>query len=98
MYEGGFFIKNMDFPYNWGMNAKFKSFGHDAAVLKRQVIRMAGEWLERANLKRGRSNEDPIKHFEGIPDKYQPDFDPKVQFSDVALQKEMRTTPRTNNA
>ena len=72
VYDGGFFIRHLEFPANWGMNGKHKSSAYSASALKRDVIRMAGEWLERANLKRGRSNEDPIKHVEGVPDKWQP--------------------------
>lgn len=70
VYDGGFFIRNLDFPKNWGMNCK----GRHAtwSLLKRDVIMKAGEYLERANLKRGRGNLDPILHLEGVPDKDQP--------------------------
>ena len=53
VYPGGFFIRHLAFPNNWGMNCKYRDFAHDAAVLKREIIMMAGEWLERAALKRG---------------------------------------------
>lgn len=72
VYDGGFFIRHLDFPANYGMNAKFKDSGYSASALKRDVILKAGEWLERANLKRGRSNGDTIGHVEGVPEKYQP--------------------------
>ena len=72
VYDGGFFIRHLDFPSNWGMNCHYKNFGHDAAVLKRNIIMKAGEWLERANLKRGRSDESPIIRVEGVPEKDQP--------------------------
>ena len=72
VYDGGFFIRHLDFPSNWGMNCKYKNFSHDAAVLKRTIIMKAGEWLERANLKRGRSDESPIIRVEGVPEKDQP--------------------------
>lgn len=72
VYDGGFFIRHLDFPSNWGMNAKYKSFGYSASALKRDVIMKAGEFLERANLKRGRGEDAPIKFVEGVPDKYQP--------------------------
>ena len=72
VYEGGFFIRHLDFPSNWGMNCKSRNFAHDAAVLKREIIMKAGEWLERANLRRGRSNGDEIGRVEGVPEKYQP--------------------------
>jgi len=72
VYDGGFFIRHLDFPANWGMNCKFAKFGYDAAVLKRTIIMKAGEWLERAGLKRGRSDESPILRVEGVPEKDQP--------------------------
>ena len=72
VYDGGFFIKHLGFPSNWGMNCKFANFSHDAAVLKREIVMKAGEFLERANLKRGRNNGDEIKMVEGVPEKHQP--------------------------
>lgn len=72
VYEGGFFIRNLSFPSNWGMNFLYRKFGHDAAVMKRDIIMKAGEFLERANLKRGRSDESPIVRLEGVPDAHQP--------------------------
>ena len=73
VYDGGFFIRNLSFPHNWGMNCKFKDVGHDGAVMKREIILMAGEWLERAGLKRGRYDADQeVEYVEGVPAKYQP--------------------------
>lgn len=73
VYDGGFFIRHLAFPANWGMNCKFKSVGHDWAVMKREIIRMAGEWLERAGVSRGVFDSDQqIKHLEGAPDNVQP--------------------------
>lgn len=72
VYDGGFFIRNLELPSNWGMNCKYETFSHDAAVLKREIVMKAGEFLERANLKRGRNNGDEIKRVEGVPDEYQP--------------------------
>ena len=72
VYDGGFFIRHLDFPANYGMNAKFKDNGYSASALKRDVILKAGEWLERANLARGRANGDEIGRVEGVPEKYQP--------------------------
>lgn len=86
VYDGGFFIRHLEFPGNWGMNCKYKDFGHDAAVFKRTIILMAGEWLERAGLKRGRANEDETKWVEGIPTKYQPMAQKKV--IELAMQAE----------
>lgn len=74
VYEGGFFIQYLDRPFNkpYGMNCKVKDFGYSASAMKRQIIIMAGEWLERAGLARGRSNGDEIKWVEGVPEKYKP--------------------------
>lgn len=72
VYDGGFFIRNLDYPEGWGMNFKYKDVGYSASYMKRQIILMAGEWLERANLIRGYNNEDEIQVIEGLPDKYQP--------------------------
>ena len=72
VYDGGFFIRNLDFPENFGMNCKYKNFGYSASAMKREIVMMAGEWLERAHLRRGVNNEDAIEVLEGIPDKYQP--------------------------
>jgi len=62
----------------YGMNVKFRDVAHDSAVLKREVIRKAGEWLERAGLVRGRNNEDEIARVEGVPEKYQPNREPLI--------------------
>lgn len=40
-----------------GMARKFKDMAHDAMARKREVIRAAGELLERAHLKRGTKEE-----------------------------------------
>lgn len=72
VYDGGFFIRHMDFPKNWGMNVKFKSVCHDVAVMKREIIRNAGEWLERAGLPRKRYEEgQETTYVEGVPNKDQ---------------------------
>lgn len=72
VYDGGFFIRNLEYPYNWGMNFKYKSFGYSASAMQREIILKAGEWLERAHLKRGRNNGDEIEILEGVSEKYQP--------------------------
>ena len=54
---GIIFIRHMDFPGNWGMVLRVKEFDHDAAVMKKKIIMLSGEWLERANQKRGRHEE-----------------------------------------
>lgn len=73
VYDGGFFIRHLDFPQNWGMNVKYKDVAHDAAVMKREIIFMAGEWLERAGIPRGRYDADQeTQRVEGVPEKDQP--------------------------
>ena len=72
VYEGGFFVRHLDFPTNWGMNFKYKTSAYSASALKREIIMKAGEWLERANLRRGVGNDDPTKFVEGVPQQYQP--------------------------
>lgn len=57
---------------NWGMNIKLHGFDHDAAVLKRKVKFVAGEFLERASVLRSAFQGDSIKRVDGIPDKWQP--------------------------
>ena len=99
MRGGVFFIRHLDFPHNWGMVVKFGEVRHDAAVLKREVIMKAGEWLERANLRRGVAREDMIGRVEGVPEKYQPP-EPAAERTykfDNAIVNEsgaLRTTPR----
>lgn len=96
VYDGGFFIRHLAFPSNWGMNCKFRDVSHDAAILRKQIIYMAGEWLERAGLPRGRYDADQdIERLEGAPDNVQPGR----QIDDVKLvmadgTTPMRSTPR----
>ena len=72
VYDGGFFIRHLDFPGNWGINHRSRSQTYSATAMKRQIIRMGGEWLERANLKRGRSDDTVASFVEGIPLNQQP--------------------------
>lgn len=72
VYPGGFFIRHLDFPSQWGMNFKYKTTGYSWSSMKREIIMKAGEWLERANLVRGRWNGDETKRVEGVPEQYQP--------------------------
>lgn len=68
VYDGGFFIKHLAFDGNYGMNCHLKDVTHDAAVMKKTIIRYAGEWLERAGMVRGRydSDQEPTL-VEGMP-------------------------------
>lgn len=93
---GGFFIRHLDFPSNFGMNCKKRTAFFSASALKREVILMAGEWLERANLKRGRWNEDSIKRVEGVPERFQPaehretKHAPNIVIAEAPLREEAR--------
>lgn len=91
VYDGGFFIRHLDFPSNWGMNCKSKNI-YSASQMKKEVILMAGEWLERANLKRGRWDDTPIKRVDGVPEKYQPDSSGPT-FDKIVVPGEMRDVP-----
>lgn len=97
VYDGGFFIRHLAFPANYGMNCKFKNVAHDWAVMKRDIIIMAGEWLERAGLRRGRYDpEQEIKRLEGAPESVQPGRpldDVKLVLPD-GYKPEIRETPR----
>lgn len=70
---GLIFIQHMDFPSNWGMTLRVTEADHDAAVMKKRISMLAGEWLERANIIRGRYDaEQPAPRVEGVPEKFQP--------------------------
>ena len=91
---GVIFIRHLEFGSNWGMNVKFNNVNHDAAVLKREIIMMAGEWLERAGLARGRAKGDEIWHVDGVPEKYQPGYRAPFEFKKVIAEPEIRDEPR----
>lgn len=61
-------IKDLDISEKWCMALHYSQIKADAKDRKRQVIRSAGEWLERANLYRGIKKEKAMS-LEGIPDK-----------------------------
>lgn len=96
--EGIIFIRHLQFQGNWGMNIRTAEVDHDAAVMKKKIVMLAGEFLERAGLVRGRENGDEIKRVDGVPDKYQPHAEkPAVQFETVvnaADHTPMREEPR----
>jgi len=54
---------------------------------------MAGEWLERASLKRGRWDGSPVKRLDGLAEKYQP-YQPLPNMEVVTAEPEFRTEPR----
>ena len=72
VYDGGFFIRNLELPSNYGMNCRTSTKMYSASAIKREVIMMAGEFLERCRLRRGKANGDPLVHVEGVPDRFQP--------------------------
>jgi hypothetical protein len=47
-----------------GMLRKMDQLSHDAGRRKREILIAAGELLERAGLRRGARNEDPVTHLE----------------------------------
>lgn len=91
---GLLFIRHLDFPKNYGMALKMREADHDAAVLKRKIIMLAGEWLERANMKRGRADADQEHgRVEGVPERDQP-YQPLPDSVKVVVQpEEPRTEP-----
>lgn len=71
--EGGVvFIKHLGLGNNWGMNKKFNDINHDATRFKKEIIMAAGEFLERAYLRRGRNLGYRIEKVDGLQEKYQP--------------------------
>lgn len=90
---GGYFIKNLDFPANWGMNQPKAHLFPSASAFHADVIKKGGELLERCGLIRGRNNDDDIKKMEGVPDKWQPlehRRDTEIKAVEAALRDEMR--------
>lgn len=63
-------IKNLHWSDKWGMAIRYSQIKADAAERRKSVVRAAGEFLERANVKRGAKDETPVIHIEGIEDKH----------------------------
>lgn len=63
-------VKNLDLPQNWGMCLHYSQMKDDATERKRQVLMAAGEYLERARLKRGAKTGEKATSVEGIAQKY----------------------------
>lgn len=96
---GGFFIRHLDFPSNWGMNCTHKAGTfYSSSAMKRDVILRAGEYLERANLARARWSGESIERLDGVPEKFQPPSQkPALDESHVIVGadgKPLRETPR----
>jgi hypothetical protein len=60
-------VKDLDLNEKWGMCLHYSQIKGDAADRKKQVTRAAGEFLERANLKRGGKTEQTVTSIEGVP-------------------------------
>lgn len=92
---GGYFIRNLDFPANWGMNQPRAHMFGSATEFRADVIRKGGELLERCGLIRARSDESPIVKMEGVPDKWQPPEHRQEKFikAVIAAAEEAREAP-----
>lgn len=97
--SGVFHITHLDFEQvggNWGMALKGRRF-FSSSHMQTEVIRQFGEWLERANLRRGAANGDEIKKVDGVPEKNhasreKPDID--IESLAVRGHEFLRDTPR----
>jgi hypothetical protein len=71
LIKGGLIhVKNLDWSDKWGMALHYSMVGNDAKVRKQQVIQKAGEFLERARVKRGAKDDQLVTSVEGIPLKH----------------------------
>jgi len=68
--QGYILIKNFAISTRWGMLIKLKTIYDDPSL--KSVVRYAGEFLERANMKRGEWNGEVPEYVEGLPQNYQP--------------------------
>ena len=66
--DGILTIKHMRMSAKWGMNKRLSEI-FSISDLKRSAVMAAGEWLERANVYRGRDQGDQIVQVEGIEKK-----------------------------
>jgi hypothetical protein len=92
--DGIVFIRHLQFGSNWGMNLKVKEADYSASFLKKKIVMLAGEWLERAGLARGRENGDEIARVDGVPAQYQPAATKAPIEAEIAAESEIRNTPR----
>lgn len=72
--DGIIFIRHLAFgDGKWGMNLRTSEVDHDAAVMRKKIIMLAGEWLERAGIARTRFDSDQENYrVEGVPERHQP--------------------------
>lgn len=66
---GVWHVKALNIHPNWGMCQHYASIKGDAKDRVRVLVRAAGEFLERANLRRGARTQADPRAVEGIPDK-----------------------------
>lgn len=72
--DDGFFIQYMLLPFEkpFGMGCRYKDVSHSASSMRKAIIMLAGEWLERSKLARKKLEDgQEIEYVEGVPDKYQ---------------------------
>lgn len=68
--KGVLIIKHMRITSKWGIARRYDRLTWDAKARKREVVRAAGELLERAGLTRGRVVEGEVaKTVDGVPQK-----------------------------
>lgn len=72
--------QEMSFPPQWWMVRRLQESDFSASNLKADVLRSAGEWLERANLQRKRLSQELVAPYrvEGVPEKEQPNLPPRI--------------------
>lgn len=63
-------VKIMSWSEKWGMCLHYSDIVHDANKRKKDIVRAAGEFLERANAIRGKNQGDKLKAIEGVPQKH----------------------------
>lgn len=100
---GGYHLRLLDFPSNYGFNNPRAHMCHSASEFRAQLIRAGGELLERCGVSRSIAPdpEQPlIGRMEGVPEKFQHEPDvsqlPKIEIETVvaAAEREMRDQPR----
>ena len=70
MIRGGIVqIKISDWSSEWGMAVHYSDIAGDAKVRKQKTVAAAGEFLERASMRRGAKTDERLRRIEGMPDK-----------------------------
>jgi hypothetical protein len=83
------------FPNGWGMNCPKTSELYSASAYKKKVVMLFGEWLERANEKRGLCEDgQEIVSVDGVPLHNQPPSQKAPIENVVIAQAPLRTEPR----